>query len=105
MTRCVITCLEPGCSNQIHYDSDDGVAPLYCTVHRTLEGRHSEVRVVNPKKKKPIVEKVELVCVRKSCRKTMEIDKKEWVGGVMMGGMVRVCPACGRMMVYNRDVK
>ena len=60
MTKCSITCMEPGCTNKIYYTvadkkecisfgmpndevSDDEV-PLYCERHRTEEGRHSAVR-------------------------------------------------------------
>jgi hypothetical protein len=44
VTRCTVTCQEPGCSEQIRYDSDDIEVPLYCWKHRSREGRHSAVR-------------------------------------------------------------
>ena len=70
MTRCSITCAEPGCTNKIYYtvadkkecisfcmpndkESDEEV-PLYCERHRTEEGRHSAVRTL--KKPAPVVE-------------------------------------------------
>jgi len=50
MTRCSITCMEPGCLNKIYYETDKrsddytGETPLYCEQHRTEEGRHSATR-------------------------------------------------------------
>ena len=44
--KAVITCLEHGCSNTIPYSNEDYEVPLYCSKHRTEEGKHSEVRVL-----------------------------------------------------------
>jgi len=41
MTNYSITCAEPGCTNQIWYTSEDTEIPIYCTNHRTCEGRHA----------------------------------------------------------------
>lgn len=47
MTRCSITCAEPGCSCKIYYDTEEDIeVPLYCCTHRTEEGRHSQVREI-----------------------------------------------------------
>jgi hypothetical protein len=102
MTRCVITCLEPGCTRQINYESTDVEVPLYCTIHRTEEGRHSETRIVNRKPiSKPLIAKVELVCVKKSCRKTIQVLQKDW----LRSKEIHTCPDCGRLMTFHRDVK
>jgi hypothetical protein len=42
--RFVITCMEPGCTNHIHYTDEDIEVPLYCHRHATEDGRHSAVR-------------------------------------------------------------
>jgi len=44
--KAVITCLEPGCSNTIAYDGEDYEVLLYCSKHRTEEGRHSQTRTL-----------------------------------------------------------
>jgi hypothetical protein len=50
MTRCSITCMEPGCQNKIYYQSNPNheeymdEIPLYCNCHATEEGRHSAKR-------------------------------------------------------------
>ena len=45
MTRCAITCMEPGCINKIHYDTETDLSVyLYCPCHRSEEGRHAAVR-------------------------------------------------------------
>ena len=47
MSRCVITCMQPGCKNQIQYDPDtSSYVHLYCLAHRTIDGRHSAVREI-----------------------------------------------------------
>jgi hypothetical protein len=47
MTRCSITCMEPGCRNSIYYDTEtDTEVPLYCEKHRTEDGRHSATRAI-----------------------------------------------------------
>jgi hypothetical protein len=52
MTRCSITCQEPGGSNKIYYETDpehgdyEHFVPMYCERHRTEEGRHSQTRAV-----------------------------------------------------------
>ncbi len=52
MTRCVITCMQPGCKNQIFYDPEqDGFVHLYCETHRTKFGRHSQIRVLGGEKR------------------------------------------------------
>lgn len=57
MTRCTITCMEPGCKAHIRYETDPEEVgftdriPLYCELHRTEEGRHSasrENRIIKP---------------------------------------------------------
>jgi hypothetical protein len=101
MTRCVITCLEPGCTRQINYESTDVEVPLYCCVHRTEEGRHSETRIVNRKPiSKPLINKVELVCINRECRRKLVISRQDW----MDSAYGRSCPECHRMMVYHKDV-
>lgn len=55
MTRCSITCAEPGCLNKIFYDTaTDDEVPLYCYKHATEEGRHSAVRELKPIPAKPL---------------------------------------------------
>lgn len=60
MTRCSITCMEPGCHNRIYYTVADAAksvgfgmkldevsdieVPLYCPKHCSDYGRHSAVR-------------------------------------------------------------
>jgi phenylacetate-coenzyme A ligase PaaK-like adenylate-forming protein len=53
--KAVITCLEHGCTNTIAYDNEDYEVPLYCSKHRTDDGRHSHTRVL----KKTVKEKKE----------------------------------------------
>ena len=51
MTRCSITCLEPGCSAKIFYETEtDTEVSLYCEKHRTEDGRHSQTRTLPGKK-------------------------------------------------------
>lgn len=60
MTRCTITYREPGCTTPIYYDDmlDDEV-PMYCPKHRSVEGRHSETRVVTQALKVSVEQKLE----------------------------------------------
>ena len=52
MTRCSITCMEPGCTNRIYYDNyTDIEAPLYCEKHRTEEGRHAATKKIGKSRK------------------------------------------------------
>ena len=47
MTRCSITCMDPGCNEKIFYDTDDDIeVNIYCEKHRTKEGRHAAMRKV-----------------------------------------------------------
>ena len=97
----VITCVEPGCTNQMRYHEYDVEVPIYCETHRTREGRHSRVRVLKtepePPKKDP---RVVLLCVNRSCRNRIEITKKDW-----MAGERPLCPKCGSVMLYNKEAK
>ena len=104
MTRCAITCLEPGCTHAIHYDTETDIeVPFYCVQHRTIFGRHSEVRQLR-KPQEPESpgksEKVELVCINRECRRKLVISRQDW----MDSAYGRSCPECHRMMVYHKDV-
>lgn len=51
MTRCSITCMEPGCHEKISYDTEKDIeVPLYCCRHRTDDGRHSHVKILQKAK-------------------------------------------------------
>jgi len=52
MTRCAITCAEPGCNEKIFYETVDTEVHLYCWKHRSVDGRHSAVRQLKPAKPK-----------------------------------------------------
>jgi len=97
MTRCVITCCEPGCSNPIHYDSEDDEVPLYCSRHRTDYGRHSETRDLHPPvKPEPKPPNAIYRCTSTKCHKRKLVSKADWIEGVPV-----ICE-CGKRMIYHK---
>lgn len=102
-SRFCVTCIEPGCTNHIHYTKDDFEVPLYCEKHRTKTGRHSKVRVLKepPKKEEVVEEKVILRCVNGACHHRIMVLKSDWVrNGV---AIKLLCPKCGGKMLYHKE--
>jgi hypothetical protein len=105
MTKCCITCMEPGCNERIYYETTEhSVVHLYCHVHRTKYGRHAQVRLVGeitggserhstPLKPEPIV-----VLRCPICKVRREVLQTNWIH--------RPNPAClcGKAyMIYHKD--
>jgi len=107
MTRCAITCSEYGCNNKIFYEDTDTEVPLYCSVHRTSEGRHAAIRdLCSPafalSTQQPIIPKektVEYVCSNKKCNTRKPIPEIKH----MLGKKI-LCSECGRQMIYRKDL-
>jgi hypothetical protein len=104
MTRCAITCSEPGCNKIINYEDTDDEVPLYCPTHRTEEGRHSAVRDLTkpPYGKAKVVEEekmVEYACVNKKCGHRTPFTQKAHLLGKRV-----ICQECGRQMIYRKDL-
>ena len=92
-----ITCLEVGCKTPIKYTSEDTEVPLYCETHRTLEGRHSQVKILKkPAGPEPKPKMVIMRCP--ICKTRKKITESE-----MWGMAVPEC--CGARMLYHRDAK
>jgi 23S rRNA G2445 N2-methylase RlmL len=89
-TRCVITCMLPGCLAQIHYQSDDEEVPLYCPAH--LKGR--EHRGYRTRKTSAALPKMAHLfrCPRDQCAKVSDAEDM-------------CCPICGSQMVKHGEVK
>ena len=105
MTRCAITCSEYGCDNKIFYEDTDATVRLYCSTHRTGEGRHSAVRelvkpkILNTSEPEKIVE---YVCANKKCNNRKQITFSEHMKG--LAGNKQVCEKCGRWIIYRKDL-
>ena len=95
-----ITCILPGCTHIIKYGPNEDV-PLYCEFHRTLEGKHSQMRYKTPE---PHVEAVKqplaiFMCVNRKCGRRETITYLEWKEGKKPS----VCEKCGSKMTYHKD--
>ncbi len=104
--RFTITCLEPGCSNYIHYGPEDEEVPLYCWKHRSVAGRHAAVRVLKaPEPAKPAkadkVKRVILRCTNRKCGCRDEVPEEDW----KKNADGYTCVLCGRKMLYHKDVE
>jgi len=105
MTRCAITCSEPGCNKIINYEDTDDEVPLYCLTHRTEEGRHSAVRDLTkpPYGKAKVGEEekmVEYACVNKKCGRRKAIPYSLYMKDPLV-----LCDKCKtRKMVYRKDL-
>jgi hypothetical protein len=98
MTRCSITCMDPGCHTRIFYDSEmDTEVPLYCERHRTESGRHSQVRSLVKEVEPEPVKMIELICCRRKCRNKQIISVSNWMSPTS-------CKACGSKMVFHKEV-
>lgn len=96
----IITCQEPYCFEQIKYTDKDTTVPLYCKKHRTKEGRHSQVKILQkPTDPKPKPKMVIMRCSVKSCGKR---EKMLW-GDLWDKDKIPLC--CGKPMLYHRDAK
>lgn len=103
MSRCIITCMAPGCKNQISYDPDkDEYVHLYCPTHRSDTGRHSAVRHLKKVKNLPgdaIDAPDSIVVVRcPRCHLRREVSERTWKQDVPV-----VCE-CGRSMLYHKTI-
>lgn len=95
-TKCVITCLLPGCSTQIHYLDTDDEIPLYCPTH--LAGR--EKRGYRVRKHAPTQEEVE------QSTSHMYRCPQCCTARVLVSGVFEYpCPNCGAIMVKHGEVK
>ena len=94
---CTITCLEVGCNTKIKYSPEDEEVPLYCSKHRTVEGKHAETRKL--KRPEPKVQPPPMAVF--VCRKCKQRKNIGW--GEYMAGEVPEC--CGKKMVYHKEVK
>lgn len=103
-SRFCVTCIEPGCSNHIHYTEEDFEVPLYCDKHRTKEGRHSRTRNLKWHVKKPeVLEEpaVILRCINATCHHRITVLRSDWLrNGV---AIKLLCPKCGGKMLYHKD--
>jgi hypothetical protein len=104
MTRCAITCSEYGCDNKIFYKDTDTQVRLYCSTHRTKEGRHSAVRELNKTipeedKEESKPKNVLYVCSNKKCNHREEISNE-----IYMSGKHIPCRICKRQMIYRTDL-
>ncbi len=104
MSRCVIGCMEPGCNNQIQYDSNDFCVHLYCPTHRSKFGRHAAVRnlqketLVEIPPEVVITPDVIIVMRCPRCKLRREVSEKIWKKDAPI-----VCE-CGKSMVYHRTL-
>jgi hypothetical protein len=105
MSRSVITCAEPGCTNQIAYDpKNDLHVHLYCPKHRTIGGRHAAVRILKKaepivKKEKPIDAQDAIVVLRcPKCHLRREVSQMTWKRDAPI-----ICE-CGRNMTYHKTI-
>ena len=104
MSRCVITCASPGCSNQIQYDSNDFCVHLYCPTHRSKFGRHAAVRNLQkeiPDEAPPeVIVAPDVIVVMRCprCKLRREVSEKVWKKDAPI-----VCE-CGKSMVYHRTL-
>lgn len=102
MTRCSITCMDPGCHTRIFYDTEmDIEVPLYCERHRTESGRHSQVRSLVKEVKPEPVKMIELVCCRRKCRNKQVVSVSNWMSPTFQ---VPACKVCGSKMVFHKEV-
>jgi hypothetical protein len=100
--------MEHGCNSKIFYEDTDAEVPLYCSAHRTEEGRHAAVRnLCSPafalSAQQPAIPKeksVEYVCSNKKCNTRKTISEIRH----MLGKKI-YCIECGRQMIYRKDVE
>ena len=101
-TRCTATCLEPNCSNLIRYDADDYERPLYCPIHSSEDGRHSETKTLHPKQDAKPERKVILRCTNKKCRHEISVLESDWIRTEPTG---LICPECKWLLIFHRNDK
>jgi hypothetical protein len=95
-TRCTTTCMEPGCSNLIRYDTDDIERFLYCEIHRTESGRHSATKQMKSNTVPPVEKKVIFRCPIDKSRTTTSYT-------AFLTGEEPDCLLCGRKMLYHKE--
>lgn len=107
MTKCAITCQEPGCTNRIFYDDEtDTEVPLYCNTHRSSEGRHSATKQIGTRSN--IIEKTtksgpsqSVIMICPKCKRRKLIPTSLW----KQNPLGISCPNtdCKTRMNYHKD--